>query len=50
MTLSALRMPNSGTSGSLWVSSLAAATPPHYRWLVARGHSKLVVFTVELPA
>jgi hypothetical protein len=35
MTQSALSAPNSGSSGSLWISSLAAATPPHYQ--TARG-------------
>jgi hypothetical protein len=49
MTPSALSTSNSGSSGSLWISPLAAATPPHYRWLVGRGYSKLPVFTLELP-
>jgi hypothetical protein len=50
MPRSAGSTPNSGSSGSLWISPLAVAPPPHYRWLVGRGYLKLPVFTLELPA
>jgi hypothetical protein len=49
MTPSALSTLNSRSSGSRWISPLAAAAAPHYRWLVGRGYSKLPVFTLELP-
>ncbi len=48
MTQRPLSTPNSVGSGSLWISPLAAATPPHYRCLAGRGYSKFPVFTLEL--